>query len=75
MALSYDLLALAIGTLIAISLTPYSWRLLGRLCGAQIKSKTSQRRQLLLEEGAWQQDAGANGPFIQGSDRLLPPIL
>jgi alpha-1,2-mannosyltransferase len=62
MALSYDLLALAIGTLIVISLTPYSWRLLGRLCGAQIKSKTSQRRQLLLERASTeeksQQDNG-----------------
>jgi alpha-1,2-mannosyltransferase len=49
MALSYDLLALFLGTLVVIALTPYSWRLVGRLCGAQIKSKTTQRRQLLLE--------------------------
>ena len=57
MALAYDLLALAIGTVIAISLTPYSWRLLGRLCGAQIKSKTAQRRQLLLERAITEENS------------------
>jgi alpha-1,2-mannosyltransferase len=62
MALPYNLLALSLVTLLAIILTPYSWRLLGRLCGAQIKSKTAQRRQLLLEravsEEKFQQDNG-----------------
>lgn len=57
MALFYDLLAVVIGTLLAIGLTPYTFRLTGRLCGAQIKSKTAQRRELLLQRAVSEEKA------------------
>ena len=64
MALFYDILAILLGTALAIGLTPYTFRLTGRLCGAQIKSKTAQRRELLLQravsEEKSQQDNGAS---------------
>ncbi|KAL1584517.1 hypothetical protein WHR41_07061 [Cladosporium halotolerans] len=64
MALLRDLLAVLLGTVLAVALTPYSFRLTGRLCGAQIKSKTAQRRELLLQRAAseekLQQDNGTS---------------
>jgi alpha-1,2-mannosyltransferase len=62
--LAYTMLAVLLATLLAAGLTPYTWRLVGRACGAQIKSKTAQRRHLLLEravnEEKIQQDSGTN---------------
>lgn len=52
MALVYDLLALLLGTLVAVGLTPYFIRFAGRTCGSQIRGKTSQRRELLLARAA-----------------------
>lgn len=64
MALLFSMLAILIGTVLAIALTPYSFRLTGRLCGSQIKSKTAQRRELLLQraisEEKAQQDNGSD---------------
>jgi len=52
MAILYDLLALLVGTLLVAGLTPYFIRFVGRACGRQIRSKTSQRRELLLARAA-----------------------
>lgn len=68
MALSLDLLALAIGTLVVIALTPISWRFIGRLCGAQIKSKTAQRRQLLLERAITEEHAAQENGTVSDEE-------
>nr|OQO22663.1 hypothetical protein B0A51_11528 [Rachicladosporium sp. CCFEE 5018] len=49
MALMYDIAALLAGTAIVIGLIPYAIKLTGGLCGAQIRSKTRQRRELLVQ--------------------------
>ena len=52
MALLFDLLAFLFGAAVIIGLVPISFRLLGRLIGNSIRSKTSQRRELLFNRAA-----------------------
>lgn len=48
MTLLLTLLAALVGTAVSFALLPYAFHLVGRVVGAQIKSKTRQRRELLL---------------------------
>ncbi|KAK5127334.1 hypothetical protein LTR85_006673 [Meristemomyces frigidus] len=52
MALTFDILAVLVGTAVTFALTPYLFRLVGRITGSQIRSKTQQRRVLLLSRAA-----------------------
>ncbi|KAK6440600.1 asparagine-linked glycosylation protein [Oleoguttula sp. CCFEE 5521] len=67
MALIYDIAALLVGTAIVIGLIPYAIKWTGRLCGAQIRSKTRQRRELLVQRA--DQDERFDGESSHGEGK------
>ncbi|KAK5138243.1 hypothetical protein LTR08_003304 [Meristemomyces frigidus] len=52
MAIMYTTLAVLLATAVTFALTPYAFRLLGRTIGRNIRSRTQQRRELLLRRAA-----------------------
>lgn len=52
MAFLFTLLVLLLSTAITLSLAPYLFRLIGRALGAQLRSRTQQRRELLRNRAA-----------------------
>ncbi|KAI7334411.1 UDP-Glycosyltransferase/glycogen phosphorylase [Hortaea werneckii] len=52
MALLFTLLVLLLSTAITLSLAPYLFRFIGRASGAQLRSRTQQRRELLRNRAA-----------------------
>ncbi|KAK3114991.1 asparagine-linked glycosylation protein [Teratosphaeriaceae sp. CCFEE 6253] len=65
MALLYDAVAVVLGTALTLALLPYGFRLLGRLLGSSIRSRTQQRRELLVSR-AKTEDEGRAAPGKQG---------
>ncbi|EMC97593.1 glycosyltransferase family 4 protein [Baudoinia panamericana UAMH 10762] len=71
MAVMPSMLALLLGTAATFALLPYLVRLIGRLLGSNIRSRTQNRRELLLSRAQAEQDAV---PQSAASSNAQPPL-